>query len=459
MVDAGFGEVMVTLEKIDWLMNEGERWLKPEYRSAGAMMFYKKARVEYVPVGVMGAIVPWNYPFHNVFNPLLANLFAGNALVVKVSEYASWSVEFYAQAVRASLKAVDAPEDLVQIITGFGEAGNALVTDPGVGKLVFVGSTVVGKKVMAAAAANLTPVVLELGGKDAFVVCDDADLSQVVPTALRGAFQSCGQNCAGAERFFVHAGIYDRFMAKLVPVAKQLRQAPPLARPTAVDCGAMCMPQEARRIQGLIDDAKAKGAKVLVGGSLDGDNNGDGQFYPPTVIEGITPDMRIASEEVFGPVLCVTRVANDDEAIARANDCPFGLGSNVFSGNKARARALALRLEAGMTSVNDFATTYMAQSLPFGGVKESGFDRFAGIEGLRGCCHVKSYVEDRFPLIRTDIPPPLQYPVQPVAFPFIRAVCHLFYAPSVLAKANALASLAACFLFPSSVVPPPKKTA
>ncbi|KDD75634.1 aldehyde dehydrogenase, partial [Helicosporidium sp. ATCC 50920] len=188
MVDAAFGEVIVTCEKIWWLVKEGEYWLRPESRSASTMMFYKRARVEYHPVGVVGAIVPWNYPFHNMFNPLTAALFAGNALVLKVSEHAAWSGSKYAGLVRAALAAAGAPADLFQLVTGYGEAGAALVSG-GVDKLVFVGSTGVGREVLRGAAETLTPVVLELGGKDAFVVCDDADVEQVMHTALRGCFQ------------------------------------------------------------------------------------------------------------------------------------------------------------------------------------------------------------------------------------------------------------------------------
>ena len=160
MVDAAFGELIVTCEKIHWLINEGEQWLKPESRSAGRMMFYKKARVEYVPLGVVGAIVPFNYPFHNIFNPLTAAVYAGNAIVIKVSEHGSWSALHYKKAIDAALAAAGAPADLVQIITGYGDAGHALVTS-GVDKLIFVGSTGVGRRVMEAAAANLTPVVGE----------------------------------------------------------------------------------------------------------------------------------------------------------------------------------------------------------------------------------------------------------------------------------------------------------
>ena len=450
MVDAAFGEVMVTLEKIQWLCAEGERWLAPERRSAGTMMFYKRCRVEYHPVGVMGAIVPWNYPFHNVFNPLLSNLFAGNALVVKVSEYATWSAGYYGRVITAALAAAGAPVDLVQIVTGYRDAGDALVRAPKVGKLVFVGSTGVGRAVMAAAAASLKPVVLELGGKDAFVVCADANLKQVVPIALRGAFQSCGQNCAGAERFFVQRPAYEPFCAAVAAATAKMRQGWALS-PGGVDAGAMCMPAQAAFVQGLVDDAVAKGARLLHGGALPpGGGASGGQFYPPTVLADVTPAMRIAQEEVFGPVLCVTPFDTDDEAVSLANGCAFGLGSNVFSGSTARARALAARLEAGMSSVNDFATTYMAQSLPFGGVKESGFDRFAGVEGLRGCCVPKAVAEDALPwLIRTDIPPPLQYPVAPYAFDFCTGLIRLFYGLSLLERARGVAGIVACFLLPA----------
>ncbi|PRW57735.1 Aldehyde dehydrogenase 22A1 [Chlorella sorokiniana] len=443
MVDAAFGEVIVTCEKIWWLVQQGEQYLKPETRPAGTMMFYKHARAEYVPVGVVGAIVPWNYPFHNIFNPLTAALFAGNAIVIKVSEHASWSARYYKRIIDAALAAAGAPADLVQIVTGYGEAGNALVTSPDVGKIIFVGSTQIGRKVMEAAAANLTPVVLELGGKDAFIVCDDADLDQVLPTALRGAFQSCGQNCAGAERFIVHDKVFDQFVRRAAETTAALRQGAASGE-EMVDCGAMCMPGAAEKVQELIDDAVAKGATVAAGGKLPR-GGAAGQFYPPTVITGVTPDMRIWQEEVFGPVMAVVKFATDDEAVAIANDCPFGLGSSVFSGSRRRARAIAACLEAGMSSLNDFATTYMCQSLPFGGVKHSGFDRFAGIEGLRGMCIPKAVAEDRWPF-KTAIPPLLQYPVSDKAFSFVSSLVWMFYAPSWAGNAKGLAGLIACFL-------------
>ncbi|KAL3154777.1 hypothetical protein ABBQ38_011323 [Trebouxia sp. C0009 RCD-2024] len=445
-VDAALGEVMVTCEKIWWLVKHGRRWLKPEYRSAGIMMFYKSARVEYHPVGVVGAIVPWNYPFHNVFNPLSAAVFAGNAIVIKVSEHASWSSLYYGRIITAALASVGAPENLVQIVTGYAEAGNALVTS-GVNKLIFVGSTEIGRKVMQAAAQTLTPVVLELGGKDAFIVCDDADLTQAVPVALKGAFFSCGQNCAGAERFFVQEGVYDAFVQQVVDTTARMRQGPAVGGGT-VDCGAMCMPGLAEKVGELVDNAVQHGAKVLTGGHVVRHPSG-GQFFAPTVLVDVTPDMRIWREEVFGPVFTIVKFQTDADAIALANDCPFGLGSTVFSRSKSRANKIARQLQAGMTSINDFGSTYMCQSLPFGGVKDSGFDRFAGIEGLRGLCVPKAVCQDRFPawtMMRTDIPPILQYPLSDKSFQFACALVSMFYSPSLLGNLRGLQSLLSALL-------------
>lgn len=440
VVDSAFGEVMVTLEKLQWLIDCGEKYLKPERRQPGRMMFYKSAWVEYVPVGVAAAIVPWNYPFHNVFNPLLANVFAGNAIVIKVSEWASWSVQYYLEAIRKALSLAGAPEELVQIITGYGETGSALVTHPKVGKVTFVGSTNVGKQIMRSAATNLKPVVLELGGKDPVIVCDDADLGQVVPTALRAAYQCNGQNCAGGERFIVHEGVYDTFVQRVAQQAAQCRQGPSLD--PATDVGSMRMSSAPSHIDELIQDAKAKGANVLVGGHIP--NNQPGQYYAPTVLEGVDGSMRIAKEEVFGPVIAIFKASSDDEAVEIANDCPFGLGANAFSKHKRRARNILQQVQSGMAAVNDFATTYMAQSLPFGGVKDSGFDRFAGPEGLRGCCYVKAYVEDGIPLARTDIPPPLQYPLRPYAFTFIDGLMSLIYGVRVGEKLSGVRKLLGC---------------
>ncbi|KAH9319007.1 hypothetical protein KI387_020776, partial [Taxus chinensis] len=379
-------------------------------RSSGWSMLHKSARVEFHPFGVIGAIVPWNYPFHNVFNPMLAAVFSGNAIVIKVSEHASWSGCFYFRIIQAALLAAGAPSDLVHVITGFGDTGEALVSS--VDKAIFVGSPAVGKMVMKNASKTLTPLTLELGGKDAFVVCDDVDVPHVAQVAVRAALQSSGQNCTGAERFYVHQDVYESFVAQVIKIIKSVRVGPPLIGTERYDMGAICLPEHSDRLQSLVNDAVKNGAEIAVRGkmffrSLEGDVVG--QFYPPTVLLNVNHSMRLMQEEIFGPIIAIMKFSSDEEAIALANDTNFGLGCAVFSGSQRRARSIASRIYCGVAAINDFASSYMCQSLPFGGVKNSGFGRFAGVEGLRACCLIKAVVEDRWwPYIKTRIPKPLQ---------------------------------------------------
>ncbi|KAJ1456727.1 putative aldehyde dehydrogenase [Pelagophyceae sp. CCMP2097] len=447
LTDAVFGEILVTCEKLKWLAAEGEAALLPENRSAGTtVMFTKKVHVEYRPLGVVGAIVPWNYPFHNVFNPLSAALFSGNAIVIKVSEYASWSAAgYYGAIIRACLEAAGAPVDLVQIVHGYGATGAALVNG-GVDKVIFVGSPGVGKVVMAAAAKTLTPVVLELGGKDPFVVCGDvvgAEMDRVVQVALRGVFQSMGQNCAGPERFFVDKAVYAAFTSKIAAVVDGMTYGSSLLA-AEVDCGAIPMgAPTVARLQGLVDDAVSRGAVVLSRGKgAHATTPAGASFFPPTVLGDVPRDARIAQEEIFGPIMCIFKTESDDDAVERANACGFALSSCAFAGDAKRAQSVAARLNAGMSAVNDLeGCTYLSQSLPFGGTGLSGFDRFAGPEGLRGLCCVRSCCVDRFPGLRTAIPAPMQYPSKGKGHVFAQGVVELFYAHGLANKALGLKKL------------------
>ncbi|RCV14622.1 hypothetical protein SETIT_2G440100v2 [Setaria italica] len=439
MVDASLGEIMTTCEKITWLLDEGEKWLKPEYRSTGRSMLHKRAKVEFYPLGVIGAIVSWNYPFHNVFNPMLAALFSGNAAVIKVSEHATWSGCFYFRIIQAALSAVGAPENLVHIITGFAETGQALVSS--VDKIIFVGSPGVGKMIMQRASETLIPVTLELGGKDSFIVCEDVDLPNVVQVAVRAALQSSGQNCAGAERFYVHNDIYSAFVSQVVKIVKSICVGPPLSG--RYDMGAICMMEHSEKLQNLVNDALDKGAEIAVRGSFGhlGEDAVD-QFFPPTVLVNVNHTMKIMQEEAFGPILPIMKFSSDEEAIKLANDSKYGLGCAVFSGNQKRAIRIASQLHCGVAAINDFASSYMCQSLPFGGVKDSGFGRFAGIEGLRACCLVKAVVEDRFwPYIKTMIPKPIQYPVSKHGFEFQELLVQTLYGYSVWDRLRSLVNL------------------
>lgn len=434
LLDAYVGELLVSCEKLLWLANSGEKYLQPEPRESGRMMIMKKVHVEFVPLGVIGAIVPWNYPFHNVFNPVSAALFSGNAIVIKVSEYASWSIRYYKAIIDGCLEAVGAPTDLVQFVVGYGSTGSALVKS-GVDKVIFVGSPGVGALVAKTAADNLTPVVLELGGKDPFVVCDDANVDSIVQTACRGVWQNMGQNCAGPERFFIYEKIYNEFCDKVVQVVSKMKfGASSLADPL-IDCGSICMgPRQLQAYQRLVDDAVKKGARLLHGGYIPNPSKSSGSFYPPTVLADVTEDALIAQEEIFGPIMCIFKVRgnSDEEAVRMANNCEFALSSCAFAGDASRAKKVASQLNAGMSAINDVeGATYLSQSLPFGGRNKSGYDRFAGPEGLRGLCMIRSVCEDLVPFIRNSIPPPLHYPATGVGPQFASGLIKLFYSDSV----------------------------
>lgn len=376
-------------------------------------------------------------------NHIISGIFAGNGVVGKVSEYTSWSaVTYYGRIVQEALRVNGHNPDLLGTITGFGDAGSALVTSPFVDKIIFTGSPAIGKKVMETASKTLTPVILELGGKDAFVVMEDTKLADVLPWVMRGCFQNCGQNCVGSERILVYESIYEQFLQQVVPRVEKLRQGAPLATCGAdgdIDCASLVMPAQLDHIQELVDDAVAKGARVLCGGK-----RGDSQFYQPTVVADVTSSMRMFQEEVFGPVMTVIKVAKDSDAecISLVNNSAFGLGASVYGANQKRALAVGREFRTGMLCINDFGSNYLVQSLPFGGVNDSGFGRFAGIEGLRALCLERSVLTDRIPGVKTAIPRPIDYPIQKdKGFPFAKALIGLFYNESPIAKLSAIAGL------------------
>jgi acyl-CoA reductase-like NAD-dependent aldehyde dehydrogenase len=423
MLDGTLGEILTTLEKLSWTAHYGENYLQEEVREVGLISIHKRASVSYLPLGVVSAIVSWNYPFHNIIGPMISALFAGNAFVGKVSEWSSFYTSYYQDIVRNAIVKLGYSADLVTFVTGFAEAGEALVEMSD--KVTFIGSPQVGKLVMRKASETLTPVVLELGGKDPAVVCDDADLKQLIPVVMRGTFQNCGQNCVGLERVVVHTKIYDDLIARLRPLVAGLSQGP-TSEGGVKDCGAMTMgPLSVDKIHKMVQDAVKQGAKCLAGGKKPKESGN--MYYPPTMLVDVTTEMEIAQEEVFGPIMVVFKAKDDEDAIRIVNACPYGLGSSVFSSNPQRANAIGSKLRTGMMNVNDFGINYLCQSLPFGGTKISGFDRFAGIEGLRGNCLVRSETRDRIPGVKTEVPPALQYPVTENSFKFSMLLVQVLY--------------------------------
>ncbi len=416
--NAILGEVMPVCNKIQWVIKNGEKFLKPEKVPSGLLM-HKSGRIEYRPLGVVACIVPWNYPFQNVFGSIAAPLMAGNAVLIKASEAVAWSTQLFQNIIDKALAKEGFPADTIQIINGYGDTGAALVRS-GVQKILFIGSVGNGRRIIEGSAQHLTPVIMELGGKDPMIVCEDADLQQAVHSALGGCFINLGQNCIASERVIVLDAIHDRFVAEVERYTRNLRQGAPTA-PGKMDVGAICSPLQVKVIDTLVADALANGARALTGGFLP---NGPGNFYPPTILTNVTPDMRIAREEVFGPVMLIMRVPNDEAAIALANNSDFGLQSSVMTKNRERGERIADALEAGGTCINDFGMCYLNQDLPFGGVKYSGYGRMNGRDGLRSYTNAKAVLTDRFGF---SVLPKL-YPIGPNVYANARASIRMLYA-------------------------------
>ena len=443
MVDAQLGEILVTVEKIQWTLKHGEKALAPSRRPTNFLMMYKRNKVVYEPMGVIAALVSWNYPFHNLMGPIISAIFAGNGIVVKVSEQTAWSSAFFANIARGALVAHGHDPALVQTVVCWPQNASHLTSHPKIRHITFIGSQAVAHHVAASAAKTLTPVVQELGGKDPFIVLDSAknDLTRIAEVILRGTFQASGQNCIGIERVIAAPAVYDKLVEVLAPRVKALRLGP------EADVGAMISDASFSRLEELIEEAVSQGARLLAGGkAYKHPDYPKGHYFQPTMLADVTPDMRIANNECFAPVLTLMRAksSSPEDVLAIANAPNFGLGASVHGSERDPSLQPIVRgLKAGMVAVNDFAVYYAVQ-LPFGGVQGSGYGRFAGEEGLRGICNMKSICEDRFGWlgVRTGIPPPVQYPVpnQDKSWRFTQGVVELGYG-SAATKAAGLGKI------------------
>jgi acyl-CoA reductase-like NAD-dependent aldehyde dehydrogenase len=358
---------------------------------------------------------------------------AGNAVVIKVSEWTAWSSLYFQQIFHRLLSAAGFSTDLVRIVNGYAATGQALASS-GVDSLVFTGSVENGRHVLRESIENLTSVILELGGKDAMVICDDAELDQAVHAALNGVFINAGQNCMSAERLLVFDGIFDEFRDRVVAATQSLRQG--ASDPGGlIDIGAIVSPIQLDRIERMVEQAIADGARVLVGGKRSLSERG--QYFEPTILTDVTPTMAIMQEELFGPVMILHRVHSEEEAIRVANGTPFGLSSSVMSRDPKRAQRLAEQIVAGSTCINDFGLCYMVQDLPFGGAKNSGIGRLNGRDGLRACTNIKATLSDRFPFHRAN----RLFPVAQGDYDLARNTIRLIYSTRIADRIAAFAEV------------------
>lgn len=394
--DALVTEIFATAEIATWYAANAESILAPR-RIELAHMKHRRAYVHYVPRGVVGVISPWNFPVVLTLGDAIAALLAGNAVVVKPSEVTPLVV----QKTKDVWDATGLPEDLFQVVHGYGKTGADLI-DAGVDKIVFTGGVATGRKVAAMCGERLIPCTLELGGKAPLIACEDCDLERTARAIVFGGFLNSGQVCLSVERVYAHAAIHDRLLERVVGLVSELRQGDPAT--SEVDVGAITFPRQLEIVEAHVRDAVAKGAVVRAGGRR---RPGAGCFYEPTVLAGCDHGMTVMTEEIFGPIVPFMKVASEEEAIRLANDSHLGLNAYVFTKDRERGCRIAERVAAGTVMVNDVIVNYAMPEAPFGGVKKSGLGRVHGEEGLRAMCEERHVNVDRFGSLERE---PTWYP-------------------------------------------------
>ena len=376
-------EAALAAGHIAWAARHAESVMRTSYRSPGLLMANMSATVERSPVGVVGVIGPWNYPVFTPLGSIAYALAAGNTVVFKPSEYTPGVGEYLARTfIDATLVA-----DVFICVTGLGETGKFLC-ESGVDKLAFTGSTRTAKIVAATCAAHMTPVVLECGGKDPVIVAHDADIDRAADATVWSAFSNAGQTCIGAERVYVDERVADKFIAKVLEIAKTIHPgAPGMGK-----YGPTTMPKQIPIIQSHIDDAISRGATVLLGGS----NSVKAPFVEPVIFCNVPEDSIAMTEETFGPTIAINKVKTMAEAIELSNATRYGLGASVWS--KRRGKQIASQLHTGMVAINSVISFAAVDSVPFGGVKDSGYGRIHGPEGILEFTYPRTIVRARFQL-------------------------------------------------------------
>ncbi len=377
-------EVLSACDSLQWYAKHASRVLAD--RSVPLhLLKTKKLKISYRPLGVVGIITPWNFPFLLALNPTAQALVAGNAVLLKPSEVTPFSGRLVEQVfAKAGL-----PDGLLQVLVGDGATGAALV-EAGVDKISFTGSVATGRRVAEACGRQLIPCTLELGGKDPMIVCADADLERAAAGAVYGAFANAGQVCVSTERVYVVDSVADEFTRRVVAETAKLRQGPE----GESDVGAIIHEPQLGVIERHLADAVARGARVLSGGRRN--PNFAGLYFEPTVLADVNHEMLVMRDETFGPVLPIMRVRDEEEALRLANDSHYGLNANVWTRDKRRGTELAKRIESGSAVVNDCMLTYGVAESPFGGRKQSGIGQVNGEAGLKSYCYAQSITIDRF---------------------------------------------------------------
>lgn len=374
VAEAHLAEILASLDHLKYLAASAEETLSPkEIEPAVFLIGHKRARTEFRPVGPVLVITPWNYPFSIPMIGIATALMAGNTVVMKPAP----ATTLIGLAIGDLFTRAGLPPGALNVTACDDQVAASLVEDARFRKILFTGSVATGRRIMGAAAAQGTPVTLELGGKDPAVVCKDADLERAAAGIVWAAFLNAGQTCASVERVYVEEAIADAFIAKVIEKTRAITMGDPLDDRT--DMGPLTMERQRSVVESHVEDARARGARIETGGQR---GQGPGYFYAPTVLTNVDHSMAIMREETFGPVLPIMRVKSIDEAIRLANDSPYGLTASGWTTSEEKAMRLERELRAGVVTINDHVYTFGEPTSPWGGIKASGIGRTHGAPGL-----------------------------------------------------------------------------
>ncbi|HBD10331.1 MAG TPA: aldehyde dehydrogenase [Syntrophobacteraceae bacterium] len=411
-------EVLPAVMALSYYLGNAARFLNPEPIPPSSLLLANKwSKLVRVPYGVVAIISPWNYPFSIPFAEVIMALLAGNAVILKTAT----QTQMVGRALETCFQEANLPAGLFTFVNLPGKVAGDALLDAGVDKLFFTGSVAVGRHLMAQAAKTLTPVVLELGGNDPMLVCDDADLDRASYGALWAAFQNCGQSCGGVERIYVHRAVYEPFLERLCSKVKGLRVGLPAGPQT--DMGAMTTRQQTETVRRHLEDAISKGAIVAAQSPVPEGMEG-GNFLPAMVLTQVDHGMLVMTEETFGPVVGVMPVGDMDEAVVLANDSPYGLTGSVWSRDVATAEQIGRRIRAGVITINDHLMSHGLAETPWGGFKTSGMGRTHGKIGFHEMTQPQVVVHDLLSFAKRNL---WWHPYSEALYRGLRGALHLFY--------------------------------
>ena len=396
-VDGLATEVLPAAMALNYYAKRAKKFLRTRHICPGNILLWNKvSKIVRMPYGVVGVISPWNYPFAIPFSEVVMALLAGNGVVLKTASETQW----IGRTLEECFLAAKLPEGIFNYVNLPGRIAGSAFLKKGVDKLFFTGSVTVGKKLMTEAGETLTPLVLELGGNDAMLVCEDADLHRAASGAVWAGLQNSGQSCGGVERVYVHEDVYEPFIQTLKRKVEALRLG--LDASFNIDIGAMTTEGQVSVVQGHLEDALAKGA-VVYARSLQAEGEHSKNMLPPMVLTEVNHEMLLMRQETFGPLLGVMKVKDMDEALTLANDSHLGLTGSVWSKNRRKAEKLARQIQAGVVMINDHLMSHGLAETPWGGVKESGIGRTHGAIGFDEMTQPQVIVHDILPFVRQNI--------------------------------------------------------